>query len=399
MYRRGLLISLATIAFLLATSSAADADNWQTFRSGSLKVVTQNLYVGGDILLPLSVPPDEFPAAAAEVVAQIIATNFPERAMRLADLIAQESPHLIGLQEVYQVKICFDQTQEDCLLDQDYLGLLLANLNHRWDLYREVATVTNVDIQNLPASLPNGVPIFVSITDRDVILAHRFVSANNALAANYTIALPVDNPLLPDGFSVLRGFTMVDAGVLGRNYRFVNTHLEVSGAGSELEPFFRAVQTGQALELIGLLQPDDHVQIVVGDFNSDPFDGPFVDCMVPDGMGDYVASSCPTPYAMMSGVNPYGALYTDIWLERRGAFDTGYTCCQAPILDNMMSQLNERIDLVWARQAPDHYGPSFIRNARAEVIGQELSDKTLPMGLWPSDHAGVSASMVLRSPK
>jgi hypothetical protein len=138
-----------------------------------------------------------------------------------------------------------------------------------------------------------------------VILAHRFVSTGNALTGNYQAALPVDNPLLPPGFSVLRGYAMVDAAVLGREYRFVNTHLEVTGAESDLEPFFRAVQAGQALELVGLLQQQyDQTQVVVGDFNSDPFDGPFVDCLLPDGMGGFVPASCPTPYALATAQRP-----------------------------------------------------------------------------------------------
>jgi hypothetical protein len=179
----------------------------------------------------------------------------------------------------------------------------------------------------------------------------------------------VDNPLLPPGFSVLRGYAMVDAAVLGREYRFVNTHLEVTGAESDLEPFFRAVQAGQALELVGLLQQQyDQTQVVVGDFNSDPFDGPFVDCLLPDGMGGFVPASCPTPYAVLSGVNPFGAAYIDTWLQRNGPFEFGYTCCQATRLDNEASQLDERVDLV-------------------------------PSALWPSDHGGVAARLVLRSPK
>jgi len=398
MFRKGLLVSFVTAALLLATSTAAQADGWRTYRAGPFRVVTQNLYVGGDILLPLSVPPAEFPAAAAEVIGQILATNYPERAIKLADLIKHEWPHVVGLQEVYVVKICFDVAQTICPLNQDYLEILLDNLNERHGWYRDVATVTNIDIQNLPAALPDGTPVYVSITDRDVILAHRWVKTRNPVAANYAIALPVDNPLLPPDFSVLRGYTMVDTKIWGRKYRFVNTHLEVTGKGSPLEPFFRGVQTGQALELIELLQQEDRVQVVAGDFNSDPFDGPFVDCMIRDSMGDLTPASCPTPYAMMSGANPYGAVYTDVWLQRRGPFEFGNTCCQATLLNNHISELDERVDLVWARQATDYVGPMFISHVRGKVIGEEAGDKTVN-GLWPSDHAGVSAKMILRSPR
>ena len=401
-FRNRLESGLLTAVLVASFGAAAWADDHGTFRAGPLKVVTQNLYVGGDILLPLSVPPADFPAAAAEVIDQILATNYPERAVRLSGLIRHEWPHLVGLQEVYEVKICIDLEQTQCLLDQDYLEILLENLNERVESYREVATVTNINLQNLPAALPTEppIPVYVSITDRDVILAHRFVATSNPLTGNFAAALPVDNPLLPPGFTVLRGYAMVDAVVLGREYRFVNTHLEVTGRGSQLEPFFRAVQAGQALELVALLQQQyDRTQVVVGDFNSDPFELPFVDCAYPDGMGGTIFDVCPTPYAVMSGANPFGAMYTDTWLQRNGPFDFGYTCCQATRLDNEISQLDERVDLVWARQASDYAGPPFLVNVHASVFGEAEKDKTVPGGLWPSDHAGVSARLIIRSMK
>ena len=390
-----LATGLLAIGLLLSFDAVTRADEQSELRAGPLKVVTQNLYVGGDILLPLTVPPDQFPQAAAEVIGQIVATNYPERAMRLAELMRHEWPHLVGLQEVYEIRVCFDMARTTCLLDLDYLEILLENLNDRFETYREVATVTNIVLENLPAVLPTNppVPVYVSITDRDVILAHRFVQTGNPVTGNYVTALPVNNPLLP-GFSVLRGYAMVDAVVTGRPYRFVNTHLEVTGSDSPLEPFFRAVQAGQALELVTLLQQGEQTQVVVGDFNSDPFDGPLVACAVPDGMGGTSLTSCPTPYAVLTQAG-----YTDTWLYRNGPFEFGYTCCQATLLDNALSQLDERVDLVWARPAADYAGVPFLVNVRANVIGEEAGDKTVPGGLWPSDHAGVASRLILRAPK
>jgi hypothetical protein len=116
-------------------------------------------------------------------------------------------------------------------------------------------------------------------------------------------------------------------------------------------------------------------------------------------MGGFAPASCPTPYAVLSGVNPFGALYTDTWLYRNGPFEFGYTCCQATRLDNEASQLDERVDLIWTRQASDYVGPPFLVNVRANVIGDEVKDKTVPSALWPSDHGGVAARLILRSPK
>jgi hypothetical protein len=384
----------ALFAALALIAGVADAGKpLREFRAGPLNVMTQNVYVGGDILLPLAVPPDQFPQAAALVIQQIIATNFPERAMTLADEILEQRPDLVGLQEAYVVRVCLAAAPAICPIDQDYLELLLDNLNARASLYREASRVTNISLTNLPAELPDGTDVLVSIVDRDVILARAGVATRNPVSANFQARLPVNNPALP-GFAVIRGYTMVDAQVAGREYRFLNTHLEVAGQGSSLEPVFRAVQAAQALELVspgGPLFGDDHTQVVVGDFNSNPVDGPIVPCAVLTPGGP-VPAQCPTPYAVLSN-----ARYIDTWLERVGRWEIGNTCCQDTLLDNEQSKLYERIDLTWVRAAPDHYGGPVVRAVRAEVVGEEVADKT-PNGLWPSDHAGVATRMILRTP-
>ena len=380
----------ALFAALTFVAGAADAGKpLRQFQAGPLNVMTQNLYVGGDILLPLYVPPEDFEEAAALVIQQIIATNLPERAKALADEMLAQRPDLIGLQEVYVVRVCLRIAPTVCPLDQDYLELLLDELNADGPLYREASTVTNITLADLPATLPDGTGVLVSLIDRDVILARAGVATRNPVSANFVARLPVDNPALPPGFAVIRGYTMVDATVQGREYRFLNTHLEVTAAGSPLEPVFRTIQALQAMELVGPGGPlfgDDHTQVVVGDFNSNPFEGPYVECLFPGGY-------CPTPYAVLSGYN-----YVDTWLERGGAWELGNTCCQDVLLDNEESKLSERIDLTWVRPAPDHYGGPVVRGVRAEVVGDEVADKT-PSGLWPADHAGVATRMILRSPR
>jgi hypothetical protein len=381
----------ALFAALTFIAGAAEAGKpLRQFTAGPIKVMTQNLYVGGDILLPLSEP--DFEAAAARVVLQIIATNFPERAAALADEMLAQSPDLIGLQEVYVVRVCLKIAPTICPLDHDYLELLLDNLNADAPLYREASRVTNISLADLPATLPDGTEVLVSLIDRDVILARAGVATRNAVGANFQARLPFpngdENPL-PDDFALIRGYTMVDATVAGRAYRFLNTHLEVTAAGSPLEPVFRTIQALQAFELVaqgGPLFGDDHTQVVVGDFNSNPFEGPYVPCVAPGGF-------CPTPYAVLSG-----ARYIDTWLERGGAWELGDTCCQDTLLDNEESKLYERVDHTWVRAAPDHFGGPVVRGVQAEVVGDEVADKT-PSGLWPSDHAGVATRMTLRSPR
>ena len=82
------------------------------------------------------------------------------------------------------------------------------------------------------------------------------------------------------------------------------------------------------------------------------------------------------PYALLT------AQFRDAWSVRPG--DPGYTCCQAPHLDNPTSQLDERIDVVLSRGA---------RPVAARVIG----DRPIRLPpLWPADHAGVVADLRLR---
>ena len=80
---------------------------------------------------------------------------------------------------------------------------------------------------------------------------------------------------------------------------------------------------------------------------------------------------CPDPFP------DYGPQQDD-----RGAGPgPGYTCCQAGDLTNPVSQLYERIDIVFTRNIALVTGQSIL-------IGDTPAERT-PSGLWPSDHAGV----------
>jgi len=411
---------VAALCAVLASSPAIAADKGRSFRAGNLTTMTQNLYVGGDIFLPLQVPPDQFPAAAQQVIEQIIATNYRERAPALASGMLAEMPHAIGLQEVYQIQVCVLEIPGLCLLDDDYLQILLDELNAEGDYYTAAATVENINLSGLmvPADLGFGpVTLMVTIIDRDAILVRSDVVVDNAFGRNFCAGVPVSNPLLPSFTKVLRGYVVADLRVKGRAYRFVNTHLEISADGSPTEEAFRTVQFLQAAELVGpaplpvptICEPAapvpppifgaSDVVVLVGDFNSNPVEGPFEPCLLPGG-------ACPTPYAFFSGgvlVTPAGAVdvgpLLDTWLYRENdLWANGFTCCQAPLLDNPESELYERIDQVWIKPAPDHYGGPYVRAVDADVVGDTPASKT-PGGLWPSDHAGVAVRMTLRTPK
>jgi hypothetical protein len=66
----------------------------------------------------------------------------------------------------------------------------------------------------------------------------------------------------------------------------------------------------------------------------------------------------------------------------------GLTCCQAEPDNNPLSQLYQRIDLILT------LGPIGAQNI--SLFGANPATRTGD-GLWPSDHAGVAAQLVLES--
>jgi hypothetical protein len=70
-------------------------------------VMTQNQYLGADFSSLLAPPGGDFNAALVRILQQIAATDFPARAERQAREIARRNPHLVGLQEAWDLS-CAD---------------------------------------------------------------------------------------------------------------------------------------------------------------------------------------------------------------------------------------------------------------------------------------------------
>ena len=391
------------ILLTLLLSQAAMAAKGKDGHAGRLSVMTQNLYVGSNLFQILEGEPGDVPFNAAKIFGDIQMTDFQQRAESIADLVMEHEPHLIGLQEVSLIRtqcpddIVFppnDPTPNATDVYADYLQILLSALDARGLNYEVAASIENADVE-LPVAnlglLDCPYPLFdARLTDYDVTLRRSDVEATLAVGANYQANFPVPTP----GGTIVftRGYNIVDVDMNGRVYRFVNTHLEVGG-----NPFAQGFQFAQAYELTQILNGmagtfGDKILVVVGDLNSDPYDGPLVDCMQPPAFD--TLGLCPTPYAVMAGNG-----YTDTWTIRNGNPDPGYTCCQSDLLMNPDSWLDERIDHVWIRPPMSGaQGPHFIRAVHAEVIGDEQEDRTVD-GLWPSDHAGVVVGMTFRQEK
>jgi endonuclease/exonuclease/phosphatase family metal-dependent hydrolase len=161
--------------------------------------------------------------------------------------------------------------------------------------------------------------------------------------------------------------------VRGKDYRVVNTHLEQSQLGND--PTSAIFQSLQAVELVGTLlftapyMSTGRKLILLGDFNSSP-DDPIGDIM--------------PPYQIILGGG-----FEDVWdTNRFVSFDPGYTCCQDDDLANRRSLLDERIDLIFVRDA------SF--QSYAFVVGRVPIFPLFWPPNWASDHGGVFAKLVFR---
>ena len=391
----GTKMALGMICALMLMPGLAVADG------STVKVVTQNLYIGSDIFQVVT-DPSPLVVRAAKIFSDVKQTDFTQRAEVIAGLIAGKRPHLVGLQEVSLIRT---QCPSDIAtlppippnpvpnatdVYADYLQILLAALAAKGAEYDVVAMIENVDAElpalNTPQILPGCVAPFFDarVTDFDVTLKRRDVSAVAVLEKNYAAVLPIP---IPGGTTVFfkRGFTVVDGEIKGQAVRFVNTHLEVDG--DPFSNFFQSVQANelvQTLDFLAALPGGNKPLVVAGDLNSSP-DMFYSDCFNP-GTGEVDPDGCLTPYGFMS-VNGY----TDLWTVRDDdEWKPGYTCCQAPLLDNRESELSRRIDHVWYR-APFTPGSESdqLVEANAKVLGtRKKKDRTVD-GLWSSDHAGV----------
>ena len=94
----GLALIAAVLAALMVAPAIAQA---QRPKPPTLKVMTRNIYLGGNIFLPIEAQNrQEFEQKTQELWDQVNFTNFPARAKLLAKEIKQQSPDLVGLQEV-----------------------------------------------------------------------------------------------------------------------------------------------------------------------------------------------------------------------------------------------------------------------------------------------------------
>ena len=317
-----------------------------------LTVMTYNVYVGSSAEPLLSVENVlQVPQEVATMYNNVIASDFPGRAVAIAKTIKAYQPHLIGLQEISLIRTqspgnsLTERTPDAEEIVLDYLQILMDALQAEGLNYQVAAQVENLDVE-MPMFTDAGIAD-VRLTDYDVLLARSDVTISRPMRANYTNALTIE--ML--GLEVERGYAAVDATVDGVTYRVVNTHLEA---------FAEENRVAQMQELIDSLNDETLPIILLGDFNTRASNG--------------------TAYQIV-----LSAGYVDLWqMDSEG---TGNTCCQDDDILNEVSDLSVRIDQI------------FIRNLElptqilTHTIGDTPSER-LSSGLWPSDHAGVVAHLV-----
>jgi endonuclease/exonuclease/phosphatase family metal-dependent hydrolase len=358
----GLAAVVSALLVMVSLASPPAQANPDGSSQRDLTVATYNVYLGAD-LTPLFTAPNlpAFVAAAGAVYAQMESTDFPRRAEAVANQIAAHDPEVVGLQEVALWQK--GPLGGPLTTTYDFLPLLLDALAARGLDYEPVAVNANFGTaQPVPISATEQ----ASFLDRDVILARSHVPASllkvsNPQSGTFAASLTLPSPIGP--ISVPRGWSTVDVKVRGSWVRVANTHLEAFGGRTVREP--------QGRELIAELSGSPYPVIVLGDLNTCP--QATDPCTVDNTYEDFI-----------------GAGYVDSWAEVHGIAG-GWTSGQSATLDDP-DEITHRIDYVL------HRGRG-VRAVDVEVIGEEEADRTggTP-SLWPSDHAGVVATLELPRP-
>jgi hypothetical protein len=333
-------------------------------------VMTMNMYVGANVKAVLSASSlTALEQAVDAAYAQVLASNPPARVEKLAEEIVTRGPLLVGLQEAFLIRTGKSTSPPTpaTQVQVDYLGMLLEDLQNLGHPYVAVATLPGIDAQ-----APDTTGQDVRVTDQTVIIAAQTqeLTITDQHVENFLINLPVPVPALGTTVTDLKGWASVDAKIDAGAFRFVTAHLENLVPGL---PFGgAAIQLAQAAELVEVAAPRNLAVIMAADFNA-------------NASGTSDPSNLTYRLLLRGGTN---GKFIDAW-KRLHPTDSGYTCCQAANLQNRVSRLSQRIDLVLYR------GP--IHALEASLAGNLPTDRTpTTPRLWPSDHAALGARLAGR---
>jgi hypothetical protein len=338
------------------------AAQWLSKDRGELRVMTYNVNEGTDFLqIQAATDLNSFLVAVGQTITQVRGTNPPARMRAVAKQIIDADPTLISLEEVDEwytapfnpsTGTCGAPTLEFAMLDelQDALAAQGAH-------YTVAEEAQQYAFPPIPGFIPPSTYLCVSVVNHVVILARTDLDPerfqwSNPQSAQYPTILQFPSPigLLP----LPRAWVSVDATFDHKTFRYIGTHLESvvpairEAQGAEL----RAGPANTSLPVI--LAMDSNAQAAPL-----PQDPTYM---------DFIAAG-----------------YSDGWTENF-PFLPGLTCCQDELDNNPVSQLYQRIDLILTL--------GDVRVRHIALFGADPRER-IAGGLWPSDHAGVAAHVVV----
>ncbi|MFC7677377.1 endonuclease/exonuclease/phosphatase family protein [Paenibacillus sp. GCM10028914] len=311
----------------------------------NLKVsfLTWNIYQGFNVapLFDPALTPELVPEVVTQIFRQFLATNFSVRAKAIAKLIASEEPDLISLQEAVRVRLIIPTFRT---VTYDFIEILLNALEEQGLKY-EIAARNN----NAAAELPDSNGNLVQFLERDAILVRKGhkMDVIRKKEANFNTNLMV--PIAGQPFTILRGWSSIIVKIDRQYFRMINTRLD---------PTAEDIRNAQAIEILQGPANTHLPVIITGDLNAIP-------------------NSSTYNLFMNAG-------FQDVWSQVGNG--PGFTHEQNPDLLNAVSLLSERFDYVLFKNGWEPI--------EAELVGESQKNRT-KTGLWPSDHAGVSASLLL----
>jgi endonuclease/exonuclease/phosphatase family metal-dependent hydrolase len=348
--RRCLMAIPLSLAAYASGPAAVKADD-----DGTLRVMTQNLYVGSFFQeLAAATTASDYITATTIIYQHILATRPAERAAVIADEIAGLRPDIVGLEQAAILRTGI--ARPATAVTFDLLQSLLQELAARGVRYETVAVTPGLD-----AEVPTALGFDVRVTLRDALIVRAdLLEEGHVKLSNLQIRHYVAAPRKVTPFGVFgdtEGYAAIDVAWRGRQFRFVTTHFDTSPA----------LAVPQAQELVQTGANTTLPVVLVCDCNANP--------------------DAPTDPSFPAYLLLKNAGFVDAFRTARPT-DPGFTFGQAENLLNVTSNLSHRIDLVQFR------GPFTVEDV--QVVGASPADRTR-LGLWPSDHAGVVATLTLRS--
>jgi hypothetical protein len=348
-----------TAAIVLAALPLAPSHAQLSKGKGDLRVMTYNVDEGTDFIeVGMATDPTQLLVAVGQTITQVRATNPPSRMQAVAKQIDADAPTLVSLQELDQwYSGPFDLGTQTCgpvSLEFDMLQELVDALG---PTYRLAYQALQYQFPPTPGLiLSSGTFLCVEVRNYIAILARTDLSSSkfhwdnpqSAQYVNKTFYTTPSGQQLP----LPRAWVSIDASFHGKSFRFIGTHLE------SVDPKIRRLQGAE---------------LRAGPANTSV---PVIIAM------DANAQAAPQPQDP-TYADFIAAGYNDAWSDIFPR-TPGFTCCQAQFVNNQVSQLFQRTDLILT-----------LGNVEAQNIalfGITRASKT-PEGLWPSDHAGVAAQM------